>query len=102
MKHYRFYVYILANPSRSTLYVGVTNSLTRRLSEHLNNKGKFKPFAGRYYCNELVYFETHQYINNAIAREKQIKRWSRKKKEKLIKTSNPYLKNLNLQFLNLE
>lgn len=69
------------------LYVGVTNDPFRRALEHkqkLNNG-----FSKRYNVDNLVYYEHHQYILNAIEREKQIKRWSRKKKVKLIKSINP-------------
>jgi len=93
-----YFIYILTNPGKTTLYVGVTNNLTRRIKEHTENKGKFKTFAGRHYCNQLIYYEQFKYINNAIAREKQIKRWSRKKKENLIATMNPKWSILNAQF----
>jgi len=98
MRDYTFYVYILTNPSRTTLYIGFTANLTRRLEEHATNRGKWKTFAGRYYCYDLVYYEIFQYVNNAIAREKQLKRWSRKKKMKLIEKYNPQLKRLNANF----
>ena len=99
MRRHNYFIYILTNPGKTTLYVGVTNNLTRRLGEHIANKGQFKTFAGRYFCNQLIYFEQFKYINDAIAREKQIKRWSRKKKENLIATTNPKWLSLNAQFL---
>ena len=99
MREYIFYVYILTNPGKTTLYIGVTNNLTRRLSEHKANRGQFKTFAGRTYCYNLVYYEVHQYINNAIAREKQLKRWSRKKKDWLIGLENPNWNSLNGNFM---
>jgi putative endonuclease len=79
--------------------VGFTKDLTRRLAEHKKNRGRFKTFTGRYYCYHLVYYEIYQYVNNAIAREKQIKRWSREKKERLINEYNPGWKVLNREFL---
>ncbi len=101
-RDYTFYVYILTNPTKTTLYVGFTNSLTRRLGQHRNNKGQFKTFAGRYHCYNLIYYEIFQYVNEAIAREKQIKRWSRAKKEALINTKNPNWHSLNLNFIGVE
>lgn len=83
------FVYITANPGRTTLYVGVTNDLTRRLAEHRSNKGKPKTFAGRYFCYNLVYYETFADIRVAIRREKEIKLMNRKAKEDLIKITNP-------------
>jgi putative endonuclease len=101
-RDYTFYVYILTNPSKSTLYIGFTNSLVRRLSEHKENRGKPKTFAGRNYCYLLIYYEVYQYVNNAIAREKQLKKWSRAKKEALIATMNPQWNSLNINFINVE
>jgi putative endonuclease len=95
MKIHEYYVYITTNPNNSTLYTGVTNNIARRLVEHYANRGKPKTFAGRYYCYCLVYMETHQYINNAIAREKEIKDWTRERKEALIKEVNPQWRFLN-------
>ena len=95
MNHHNYFVYIITNPNRTALYVGVTNFLEQRLIEHYLNKGKARSFAGKYYCYNLIYYERHTYINNAIAREKQIKRWSRNKKMDLIKIENPKLAFLN-------
>ncbi len=95
MKHHNYFVYITTNPNRNALYVGVTNFLEQRLIEHYLNKGKARSFAGKYYCYNLIYYERHTYIINAIAREKQIKRWSRNKKMDLIKIENPKLEFLN-------
>lgn len=83
--------YIMASQS-GTLYVGVTNSLQRRVFEHKNemNDG----FTKRYGCKKLVYFENFNDIRDAIAREKQIKGWLRIKKENLIRTINPSWKDL--------
>jgi len=76
----------MASPS-GTLYTGVTNSLSARTLQH--KEGNTDSFSKRYDCNKLVYYEQHQYINNAIAREKEIKGWRREKKETLIRTMNP-------------
>ncbi len=87
-----YFVYITTNPKRTTFYIGVTNDLSRRLIEHFQNSGNPKTFAGRYYCYKLIYFERHTSPEHAISREKQLKRWSRTKKEALIKSQNPELK----------
>jgi len=84
-----YYVYIVTNPNRTTLYIGVTNNLPARITEHWENRGKPETFAGKYFCHNLIYYETFQYIQTAIAREKEIKKWNRKKKEALIDTKNP-------------
>ena len=90
-----YYVYIVTNPERSVLYIGMTNNLPQRLAEHYFNRGNPKTFAGKYYCYNLIYYEEFQYVRDTIAREKELKGWSRKKKEHLIKT-----KNNDLAFLN--
>ena len=99
MQH-NYFVYIVANPSRSTIYVGVTNDLKRRLSEHYENRGIRTTFAGRYHCYELVYFERFQMVQHAIDREKEIKKWRREKKNRLIQSFNPGYKNLNPEIWN--
>ena len=96
--YHEYYIYITSNPQRSVLYTGVTNNLEIRLIEHWTNRGQIKTFAGRYYCYNLVHYEVFSYINDAINREKEIKRWSRKKKVALIKAHNPEWKFLNLNF----
>ena len=82
-------VYILSNPARTVLYIGMTNDLERRLYEHSQRLGDAGKFTGRYQCNLLVYFEASPDPRQAIAREKQLKNWSRAKKEWLIETLNP-------------
>ena len=89
MRDHNYFVYITTNPQRTVLYVGITNDLVRRMSEHYTNRGKPTTFAGRYYCYNLVYWERHSQIEHAIDREKQIKRWGRYKKEWLINETNP-------------
>jgi putative endonuclease len=74
--------------SRSrVLYCGVTNNLQRRVEQH--REGQFEGFSAAYKCTRLVWFEPFQYVNYAIAREKQIKRWRREKKIALIEEANP-------------
>jgi putative endonuclease len=87
MKHHIYYVYILFNRRNGTLYTGVTNGLIRRTLEHKNKKPY--GFAEKHGANKLGYFEKFGHINNAIAREKQIKDGSRKKKLDLIESMNP-------------
>ena len=97
-KDHTYYVYIVASPNRSTIYIGMTNSLTRRLQEHKANRGVKTTFAGRNYCYELVYYEVHKYVNNSIAREKELKKWARAKKNALIESFNPSWDALNIRF----
>ena len=92
MWNYNFYVYITTNP---VLYTGVTNNLDRRLAEHFENRGKPETFADKYYCDNLIYYEHFSDINQAIEREKEIKKWRREKKEALINSFNPEWKFLN-------
>ena len=82
-----YYVYIISNKTRSTLYIGVTNDLLGRLYEH--RFGDAKNFARKYSCVHLVYHEHFGDIRYAIAREKQIKGWRREKKDALIASLNP-------------
>jgi putative endonuclease len=86
--------YITSNPGRTTFYTGVTNDLIRRLQEHYENKGNPKTFAGKYYCYELVYYESYFYMKEAIEREKEIKDLNRNNKIELIKSINPQLRTL--------
>ena len=91
-----YYVYILTNINRQVLYIGVTNDIARRLFEHEEDaKGKKKSFAGKYNCIYLLYYERYRYVNYAIAREKELKGWTREKKDTLIRKMNPELKSLN-------
>jgi putative endonuclease len=85
-REHHYYVYILASRSR-TLYIGVTNNLTRRLQQHRD--GTADSFTKRYNINRLVYFERFQYIDNAIAREKYLKHFTREEKLALVSQSNP-------------
>ena len=82
----QFFVYIMSNGSMR-LYTGVTNDLQKRSSNHKAGVGS--EFTARYHFDRCVYFETFESILDAIAREKQIKGWTRAKKIALIKTTNP-------------
>jgi putative endonuclease len=95
MKDHNYFVYIITNPARTVLYVGVTNNLRRRIQEHYEQRGRQKTFAGRYFCFNLVYFERFSYPNHAISREKEIKKWRREKKDALINSFNPEWRFLN-------
>jgi len=92
-KEYRFYVYILTNKRNGTLYVGVTNSLFARTFRH-KLKENSNSFTARYNITKLVYYEIYQYIQEAIAREKQLKRWRRQWKIELIEKDNPTWRDL--------
>lgn len=83
-----YYTYILTNPSKTTLYVGVTNNLAIRLQQHFEHRGNPVTFTGKYHCYNLIYFEEYTDINEAIRREKEIKKWRREKKVALIATQN--------------
>jgi len=96
MRERSFYVYIMSSPSR-TLYTGVTNDLERRVAEHKEGK-KPGSFTARYKVNRLTYFEQLGDISEAIAREKEIKLLTRKRKIKLIESINPEWKDLSRQW----
>src|SRR4051812_9521998 len=91
----QYYVYILTNSTHTTLYVGVTNDLKRRVYEHKN--GTFDGFTKKYRVNMLMYYEIFSSIDDAIRREKQLKGGSRKKKEDLINTINSSWRDLYLE-----
>ena len=96
---HNYYVYILTNRSKTVLYTGVTNNLKERLYFHLNPLPFSKAFTSKYKCYYLVYYEHFFEIEDAIQREKQIKGWSRIKKEILITSLNPSWKSLNDQIM---
>ena len=89
---HQYFVYIMTNKS-GTLYVGVTNNLERRISEHKNSL--IEGFTKKYKINKLLYFEETNDILAAINREKQIKGWRRDKKIALIESVNPMWKDLS-------
>jgi putative endonuclease len=87
MRDYDFWVYIVTNRNQSVLYIGVTNSLSRRVWEHREGTGANFPAA--YRCKKLIYYEHYTNVDEAIARETQLKKWSRAKKIALINRMNP-------------
>lgn len=96
MGMHNYYVYITTNITKTILYTGVTNELKRRLYEHKEDAlNKKIHFAGKYNAYYLIYWERFQNIEDAIDREKQIKGWTRVKKELLIKELNPEFTFLN-------
>ena len=88
-----YYVYILANQFNDVFYVGVTNNLERRITEH--QSGLIDGFTKKYRVHKLVYFESCHDVKAAIAREKQLKNWNREKKRFLIERMNPEWKDLS-------
>lgn len=83
----QYYIYLLASKKDGVLYIGVTNNLERRVLEHKNkiNQG----FTSKYHINKLVYFEVFDSIEEAILREKRLKKWKREWKINLIRDKNP-------------
>lgn len=84
---YDYYIYILSNTRNTVVYVGISNNLNRRISEHKAGHGS--QFVKKYNVTKLVYFEMHSDPENAIKREKQIKNYSRERKNELINKDNP-------------
>ncbi|MFK7782123.1 GIY-YIG nuclease family protein [Psychroserpens sp.] len=97
---HQYYLYILSNKYSGTLYIGVTNDLERRMFEHKNKL--VEGFTKRYGLNRLIYFETFQYINDAIKREKNMKKWKRQWKIDLIEKDNPNWSDLSRDWSNLK
>ena len=94
---HQYYLYIITNKKEGVLYIGVTNNIERRMNEHKNKLGK--GFSSRYNLDKLVYYEPHQYIKNAIKREKNMKKWKREWKIKLIIKDNPCWNDLSKDWL---
>lgn len=92
----QYYFYIMINNSDTVTYTGVTNDLNRRIYEHKNKL--IKGFTDKYNIIKLVYYEIYDSVIDAIAREKQIKGGSRKKKIDLIKKENPKFRDLSLEW----
>jgi putative endonuclease len=86
-RDYDFWVYIMTTELATVLYIGMTNDLSRRVNEH--RSGEIPGFTADYRCHKLVYWEHYSDAEEAIGREKQLKRWSRKKKTELIERTNP-------------
>jgi len=91
-----YYVYLITNWNNQVMYVGVTNNLKRRIYEHKNKL--VKGFTEKYNVSKLVYFEETNDINSAIAREKDIKKWRREKKNRLVVQMNPDWDDLSLKW----
>ena len=101
--YHTYYIYIITNKAKTVLYTGVTNHLKIRLEQHKENiEISNKTFASKYNVHYLLYFEKFTWIQEAIAREKEIKGWRREKKINLIKTINPDLNFLNYLFERVE
>ena len=90
---HQYHLYILANKKNGTLYIGVSNNLERRMFEHKNKL--IQGFTKKYGLDKLVYFETYQYVNDAIKREKNMKKWKRQWKINLIEEHNPNWEDLS-------
>ena len=93
VRQYNFFVYILTNKNKNVLYVGITNDLGRRVEEH--ETGTLKGFTKKHNCHYLVYYEHFTRIEHAIEREKEIKKWRREKKDRLVSDFNPDWRFLN-------
>ena len=89
---HQYYVYILTNQKNGTLYIGITNSLERRIFEHKHKL--IEGFTLKYSLDKLVYFEQYQNVSDAILREKRMKKWKREWKINLIEEENPLWNNL--------
>ena len=94
----QYYVYILSNATNVAIYIGVTNDLIRRIYEHRNHADP-KSFTARYNISKLVYYEETPDVRAAIEREKQLKSWSRARKNELIASKNPTWADLYESFL---
>ena len=90
----KYYVYFMTNAHNTVLYVGVTSNLIKRVYEHKIKKNP-KSFTARYNLDKLIYYEVYDTPDEAIAREKQIKKWNRKRKNELVERENPEWKDLS-------
>ena len=98
--YHTYYIYILTNKHRTTFYIGVTNNLKIRLQQHLESiESPTTSFVSRYNLGFLVYYEKYTWVQQAIAREKELKGWRREKKLDLIRSMNPEFKFLNESFM---
>ncbi len=89
----QYYIYLLTNWNNKVMYVGVTNNLKRRIYEHKNKL--ISGFTKKYNIHKLVYFEETKDVSSAITREKEIKKWHREKKNRLVFENNPGWKDLS-------
>ena len=92
----KYYVYLLANWNNKVIYAGITSDLQKRIYEHKHKL--VKGFTEKYNVNKLVYYEETTDVHDALAREKEIKKWRREKKDNLVKTMNPAWRDLSLQW----
>ena len=97
MKNKSYFLYILASRRNGTLYIGITNDLVKRVWEHKNKK--VDGFTKKYNTSHLVYYEIHKTPESAITREKQIKKWNRLWKLRIIEEKNPEWKDLYKEIL---
>jgi putative endonuclease len=93
----QYYVYILASNKNGTLYIGVTSNLVKRIYEHKNELAE--GFTKQYSVHNLVYFEITESVESAIAREKQLKKWNRAWKIRLIEKTNPEWRDLYMELI---
>ena len=91
-----YYIYIVASEKNGTIYIGITNDLERRVFEHKNEI--IRGFTKKYKCKKLLYFEHYTEVEQAIAREKQLKNWHRDWKLNLIKIQNPNFIDLSIDW----
>ena len=94
----QYYVYILANTTGTVVYIGVTKDLIRRVYEHKHNLAP-DGFTAKYDVHKLVYYESTSDVHAAIEREKQLKGWNRKRKNKLVESMNPRWEDLYASIL---
>lgn len=94
MKNEQYYVYILTNWNNKVMYIGMTNNLERRIYEHKHKL--VDGFTKKYNVDKLVYYEMTTDVLSAIAREKELKKWRREKKDQLVIQSNPEMKDMYL------
>ena len=92
-----YYTYIMSSNNNTAIYIGITNNLERRVSEH--KSGIIPGFTQKYNCKKLVYYESFSDIEQAVAREKQLKGWVRRKKDALIDSVNPGREDLSERWL---
>ncbi len=96
MNQRQYYVYILTNWNHKVMYIGITSNLTRRIYEHQHHR--LEGFTDKYNVSKLVYAESTTDVRAAIAREKQLKRWRREKKNSLVESVNPNWDDLCVQW----
>ena len=93
---HHYFVYMVTDNQRHTLYIGMTNDLQGRVAQHRDPQRK--SFTQHYHCIHLVYSETYGDVRDAIAREKQLKGWTRAKKNALVEKKNPYWEDLSVDW----